>query len=632
MAFRYHPNTERVSQEGLETEWFRYNLDEPKDLVFDDGFVALDVECHSKQHKDIRLIQLFQPSWEKPIIFDTNKYSVREVYKVIKDKHLVAHNAAFELSLFQTDLGEKHCVFDNISDTLLLARVKYPTELESFGFDAVCTFIHGFDYYKAYAKDIGWLTEDIPKFKKAMQKSFLDTPKSYKRGEDLYHEQLHYSALDVMLMSKVYKDLRTVEDNFNIQLDYKVLKESLLSWEGLPIDHERVEGLKAKYQGLVDEATENLPSKPGSPGVELLVNSWVQVRALFDSTESDDTFLASVENDAERFPDNSELEVRAVWAKFIRQKRSAVKALTFLDKYQGERFNGFASATTITGRLRQDENNLMQIARGLKTAFGFPEGDPRYLVHADYSGLEMRMVAARLNEEVLVDKFRAGADLHRYAGSKIYGIPENQVNDYQRFVGKTANFALLYGSGGNRFAAMALKNAGLYIEENEAKRIVKDWKKGYPGIKAQHLAAGRLKDEQRIGVALNGRVMKSNMYSDYLANPNQSSAADCFKLGLIYLARNSLIPLVGIHDSYIIEAESKAEANAIGEKLYKCMLTGWFEGLKNAPVTDLLMPTVVSITQNWGEAEKGNALETIKYEGTYEDYLTFKEDVINGRL
>ncbi len=624
MVFRYLPSTPHIPL-GYENDEFRYGLDDPKDIKFTDEFVCLDIECHSKKHRDIRTVQLFQPSWEKVIILDTNQYSVREIYEAIKHKHLVAHNMAFELSLFQTDLGEPDCVFENINDTFLLSRIAFATEVEGFGFDNIAAHVHGFDYYKAYAKVLGWPDEDVPKFKKAMQKSFLDSPKSNKRDEPLTLEQLTYAMYDVLLMSKVYKEVRYYERDFNYQLDCKTLKTSLLSWKGLPIDHDRVTDLKIKYQKLVDEATDNLPEG-------LLVNSWVQVRKLFDSTESNDTFLASVENDAERYPDNSGLVEFGVYAKAIRQKRSAIKSVTFLNKYVGERFNGYASPTTITGRLQQDENNLMQIARGLKTSFGFTEEDTRYLVHYDFAALELRMLAVRINETVLLDKFRSGTDLHRYSGSQIYNIPEEEIDDHKRFVGKTANFALLYGAGSSRFAAMALKNAGLYLDEDEAKRIVRAWKKGFPAIKKQHQEAGRMDDDARIGRALNGRIMKPKMYSDYLANPNQSSAADCFKLGLVYLAKNGVVPLVGIHDSYLLEAENFADAERLGQVLYKCALVGWFEGIRNSQDPTLPMPGDISIAKNWGEAEKGNATKVIGTAGTYEDYLTFKEDTINGEL
>ena len=136
--FRYHPTTQRVSQEGMEDDWFRYNMDNPYNVDWrDDLPVMLDVETHGKAFNDVRLVQVFQEHWEKAIIWDTNHYPLADIYKVIKDKHLIIHNATFELSCFQTDLNLDGCPFKNFSDTFLLARKAFALDVEAFGFDAI---------------------------------------------------------------------------------------------------------------------------------------------------------------------------------------------------------------------------------------------------------------------------------------------------------------------------------------------------------------------------------------------------------------------------------------------------------------------------------------------------------------
>ena len=632
MAKRFQFLTEPVHS-WLETDLFRYRMDDPANIEFSNEPLMLDIETHGDDYTKVRLVQLYQASWDKAIIMDTNDYPLHYIYDFIKDKHLIIHNATFEIYCFMNDCNLDKIPFSNWSDTFLLARRKLYNKIEAFGLDAVAAHVHGTDYYKDYARSIGHTDEDdIKAYKKSMQKSFLDSPKSNKRLESLHYEQLHYSALDVLLMPKIYRELKDIEEEFIIQLDYKVIP-SLIRWTGLPIDHVRTEELKVKYQGLVDEATEELPDKPGEPGTPLLVNSWVQVRKLFDSAESDDTFLAGIEDQSKRDPDSLEKEDRARWAHYIRQKRSAVKAVTFLNKYQGERFKGYASPRTISGRLAQDNNNLMQIARGLKTAFGYedtPENKDKYLIHYDYAALELRMAAARLGETTLENLFREGRDLHTYAASSIYDKVESEVSEHERFVGKTANFGLLYGAGAARFCAMAMKNAGLYIREDEAKGIVRGWKKAYPGVKAWHQLMGRSRNNEDI--TLNGRFYKAKMYTDLLAIGNQGSAAEVFKLALLYLERQSIIPCVGIHDSFILEGVGLDQSRRKGERLYKCALVAWFEGIKSSKIPTLPMPGVVSIGKNWGDMEYGIKTEEIKHEGTYEEYLSFKDDVIAGKL
>ncbi|MCI4436842.1 MAG: hypothetical protein JHC33_08565 [Ignisphaera sp.] len=629
--FKYVPRTNRVTT-PLENDWFRYDMDDPKNLPYDMNLpLMLDTETHSDEMRDIRLIQLFQETWEKPIIIDTNSFSVDYIYSYIKYYHIVAHAVSFEIGVFRTDLGRNTgnslvCPFSKFSDTFLLARKALFNKVDGFGFDSVSKYIHQYDYYSEYAKTLGWSEEEAPLFKKSLQKSFLDSPKSNKRSQGLYYEQLHYAALDVLLLSKVYKELKYVEDEFIIQLDYKVIP-ALQEWQGLPIDQNKVAELKTKFNDIELECSLTLP-----PGLN--VNSYVQVRKLLNIEGSDDTALAEVEDQASRFPDDDTI-INAKFAKAIRSKRSAIKSITFLEKYEGDRFNGYASPRTISGRLAMENHNLMQIARTLKGAFGTAyqnerDGTNKVLLHYDYAALELRMAAVRLNETVLIELFEQEADLHRYAGSQIYDKPEEEINDHERFVGKTANFGLLYGAGGARFALMCLKNAGLYITEEDAKVVVKGWKKAYPVIKAWHDKMGRSKDQ--IDHTLNGRDYKANMYSDLLAIGNQGSAAEVFKLALVYLYKSKIPICVGIHDSFILECDTIEEARIVGEKLYKCALTGWFEGIKNSLYPTLPMPGAVSIGLNWGEMEKGQALEKIKYKGTYEEYLSFRDNVLNGEL
>ena len=637
MAKKFVFKTEKVDG-PLETDLFRYRMDAPWDIKFDqDQPVMLDVETHGDDYTNVRLVQLYQAHWDKAIILDTNDWDLETIYYTIWAYHLIIHNATFEMYCFMNDCNLKKNPFSSWSDTFLLSRRSLYNKIEAFGLDSVAAYVHGKDYYKDYARSLGYVeTGDkecpIKKYKKSMQKSFLDTPKSNKRSEALHLEQLHYSALDVLLMPKIYRTVKDIEDEFIIKLDYLVI-ESLVQWTGLPINHAIVEELKVKFQGLVDEAIEELPDKPGEPGTPLLVNSWVQVRKLFNSEESDDTFLASIEDESKRDPDNLEKEDRARWAHYIRQKRSAIKSVTFLKKYVGERFTGYASPRTISGRLAQDNNNLMQIARSLKTAFGYedlPGNEDKYLIHYDYAALELRMACARLGETTLERLFRDGNDLHRYAASSIYDKVESEINDHERFVGKTANVGLLYGAGAARFCAMAMKNAGLYIREDEAKGIVRGWKKAYPGIKDWHQRMGRSKNNE--DVTLNGRFYKAKMYTDLLAIGNQGSAAEVFKLALLYLDRNGIIPGVGIHDSFLKEVVTLPAAREQGEKLYKCALTAWFEGIKSSKIPTLPMPGVISIGKNWGDMEHGIKTEEIAYGGTYEEYLEFKDDVIAGKL
>ena len=625
--FRYSPTTARVSQEGMEDDWFRYNMDSPESIEIDTKYpILLDVETHGKAFNDVRLVQIFQETWEKAIIFDTNKYSLYSIYKLISPHHVVAHNFTFEASCFQTDLNLDGCPFKNFSDTFLLARKAFALDVEAFGFDAIAAHVHEFDYYKQYARELGWSADDVPKFKKALQKSFLDSPKSYKRGEDLYYEQLRYAGMDVVLMSKMYKAVKHVEEEWIIQLDYKFIPWALKYQKyGLPVDKSKWSHAWLNSQGEIDGATSLLPEG-------LNVNSWVQVRKLFNSDASDDTFLASVENDFERLPDNPELEDRARWAHNIRIKRRYIKQQAFLRSYDVPRITGFVSPRTKSGRIAAEELNMLQIPRALKYIFGFEEKE-KYLVYADFSNLELRMLAALINEEKMVEKFFNKEDLHTYSGSEIYEKDPADVSKAERFIGKFFNFSAGYGAGAARLCGMLMKEAGIYMTEDDMRPKLKKWKTAWPAIKGMHQINGRSKDN--VARTIGGRVVNCDMYTDLNAIPPQGSAAEVFKLAHLYMIKSKpeIFMCNAIHDSYITQCDTLGEARRDAEIIAKSMIVAWFETIQNSEVPDLPMPTDAVIGHNWQDLEiEAEGTETISYAGTHEHYLEIKEDVLNGRL
>lgn len=630
---KYYPRTPLVT-EPLETELFRYNLDDPLSIDYTDEEVMLDIETHSKKMADIRLVQIYQASWDKAIIFDTNKYPLDEIYQVIKDQHLIIHTATFEMSCFQSDLGLRVAPFTNWSDTFLLSRIALADEVQAFSLDVVAEAVHGRNYYTEYAQTLGYTASEAAAFKKALQRSFLDSPKSNKRALPLTYEQLYYAALDVLVMPKIYRSLKHVENQFIIQLDYKVIPfMQKYQWYGLPVDKSEWRLAWDKAQNKIEEASQVLPE-------ELNVNSWVQVRKLFNSTASDDTFMAEQENEAKRNPEDIEKAERAKWAHAIRQKRKYIKQQAFLTTYvKSDRVKGFFSPRTISGRLAAEADNVLQIPRELKHIFGY-EDKNKYLIHCDYAALEFRMLCAVLGEEIIESLLRDGVDIHKYAASGIYDKPMNEITKWERFVGKTANFGLAYGAGGKRFADMAMKNAGLYIPEDESKKIVKAWKKLYPGVKEWHDRNGRSKDNKDI--TLNGRPYWANLYTDLNAIKIQGTSAEVFKLANLYTywydqTVETVKMLNTIHDSQIEEADTLEDARRKGLRMYKCMLVGWFEGIKNSKIPDLPMPLDVNIVQNWADAdvdlgEQKGFREDLTFSGSYEEYLSFKDEVLSWKF
>lgn len=448
--------------------YFRYMMDKPEDLLDEkhpchlksEEPLFIDVETHNKDYSNIRLIQIYQEGWPQVIEFDTNETSVREVYDVIKDMHVVSHMSTMEISCFQNDLkpdGVEWCdykpgnPFEQFSDTFLLARRALYNKIDGFSLDKVAAHIHGVDYYKDYATTLGLTQAQIDGYKKYMQKSFLDTPKSDKRNTPLVEEQLIYGALDVLVMPKIYEELKYTEQEFIVKLDYMFINHcTRYQHIGLPLMLGHWEEHKETQDGLIQEAIDFMPHK-------FNFRSYKQVRALLRSNESDDAYLAQVMDGTDMLDngeeacqwyadDPSHFAYRQNCAEYIRQYRSAIKRVEYLTAYkkQYNKFGvvkGYISPRTISGRLAGDEINMLNIPRSLKDLFGFKPGSGYCLCYSDYSQLELRMTAAVLNEHAMIEKFMNDEDIHVYAASEVYDKAPAVITKAERFIGKFFNFS-----------------------------------------------------------------------------------------------------------------------------------------------------------------------------------------------
>src|SRR5699024_10221954 len=130
----------------------------------------------------------------------------------------------------------------------------------------------------------------------------------------------------------------------------------------------------------------------------------------------------------------------------------------------------FLQTEARTGRLSSTEPNLQNIP--IRTELGsrlrgyFVAGDGNVLVDADYSQIELRILAHVTGDEAMQQAFRDGADIHRSTAAKIYHIPESEVTPQLRSASKAINFGIMYGKG----AYSLSKDLGVTIKEADAFR------------------------------------------------------------------------------------------------------------------------------------------------------------------
>ncbi|MGD9896233.1 MAG: DNA polymerase [Candidatus Methylacidiphilaceae bacterium] len=222
-----------------------------------------------------------------------------------------------------------------------------------------------------------------------------------------------------------------------------------------------------------------------------------------------------------------------------------------------------------SGRFSCAEPNLQQVARGkLREAFVAPPG--KLLVIADYSQLELRIVAAIAGEKRMIEAFQAGRDLHQETADRVLGTKGSSKDARQ--IAKSLNFGLVFGMGAPAFQQYAKTNFNVDLTLDEAKSLRARFFKAYPAIAAWHesekdswddWATTRLGRRRQVGDKLCARIN----------HPVQGGAADGVKLALLDLdralpAHSRIVALV--HDEFVVETPEESAEEVAALTVY-CM-------------------------------------------------------------
>ena len=263
-----------------------------------------------------------------------------------------------------------------------------------------------------------------------------------------------------------------------------------------------------------------------------------------------------------------------------------------------------------TGRLSSNDPNLQNIPvrspRGEAIRRGFIPRDGWRFVVADYSQIELRLLAHFSEDESFIEAFRAGRDIHRETAALIFAIPEAQVSSEQRARAKTINFGTIYGQG-----PFALSKQ-LNITQDEAKAFIEKYFAQFPGVRGyldrmvnfarEHGYVETLSGRRRFIPELKDKSFNIRSFGERVATntPLQGSAADLIKRGMILLhaalreRKHQARLLLQVHDELVLEAPP-AEVDAISA-LTKQMMES---------AAQLRVPLIVDVGvgTNWRDAK-----------------------------
>jgi DNA polymerase-1 len=270
----------------------------------------------------------------------------------------------------------------------------------------------------------------------------------------------------------------------------------------------------------------------------------------------------------------------------------------------------YMQAVAATGRLSSNNPNLQNIPirteRGKEVRKSFIPRDENYvLLAADYSQIELRIIAALSEEENMMEAFKNGEDIHASTAAKVFNVPLEEVTRAQRSNAKTVNFGIVYG-----VSAFGLSNQ-TDLSRSEAKELIDTYYETYPKLKAymaaqvdfarEHGYVETVLNRRRYLKDINSRnaMVRSGAERNAVNAPIQGSAADIIKLAMIHIHNRfekenfKSKMLLQVHDELVFDAH-KDELEIIRPIIKYEM--------ENAFKMSVPLDVEVGIGENWLEA------------------------------
>ena len=386
--------------------------------------------------------------------------------------------------------------------------------------------------------------------------------------------------------------------------------------KGFKVDMDILRQLQVKFTGQIEKLTESIYEYSGE---EFNINSPKQLGViLFEKLnlpvvkKTKTGYSTDVEVLEELFDKHPIIEKMLEYRQLLKLKSTYVDGLmNIVDQDTGRIHSKLNQAVAATGRLSSTEPNLQNIpvkteaGREIRKAF-VAENDDYVLVDADYSQIELRVLAHISQDENLIESFLKEEDIHTRTASEVFDVPLDEVTDIMRKRAKAVNFGIVYGIGDFSLGK------DLKISRKEAKKYIENYFARYPKVKEyMDKTIADAKENGYVTTIMNRRRYIPELASKNAINrafgermamntPIQGSAADIIKAAMVkvfnQLMENNMKSrlILQVHDELIIEAHiSEVEQVKILIK----------ENMENA--AQLLVPITVDVNtgKNWYEAK-----------------------------
>ena len=396
----------------------------------------------------------------------------------------------------------------------------------------------------------------------------------------------------------------------------RVLSE--MEYEGVNLNKKFLEDYSKVLTKLIIKKEKDIYKKAG---VEFNIASPKQVgQVLFEKLEipyrwrktASGQHSTSEEKLTELSKDNKIVADILLFRRYAKLRSTYVDALPLMINPETKRVHSsFNQARAATGRLSSEAPNLQNIpikndeGREIRKAF-IPRDKDHILLAADYSQVELRLIAEISKDKNMLDAFQKGQDIHSATAAGVYNVPIEEVTPEQRRNAKTVNFSITYGAGATNLSRQ------LNIKRGEAKELIENYFKQYNGLQNYMTEIIEFAKENGYVETLLGRkrelrdinskngLIRSNAERMAINTPIQGTAADMIKIAMINISKEfkkqkfKSKMILQVHDELVFDVHRK-ELKIVEPIIVDLM--------KNA-IPDLKVPILVEAGtgENWLEA------------------------------
>ena len=554
--------------------------------------IAIDTETTGLDPhiSKIRLIQLAAKGMPVLVIdcstfLPEGVHILRELFSTIGIK--VFQNAKFDLQfLLALEIPPPSAIFDTMLAAQLLRTSEGPQRV---GLDELVRH---------------YLGENISK----------DNQKSDWSGV-LTREQLEYAAKDAEVLLQLRKEMLTQLKQNNLveaaRQEFACVRAiAQVEYNGISLELSRWNELKEKIQQEQQLWLDKLYEYTGHPTIQMSFFDDKVVNSI--NMDSNKQLLELLHKNGIVVENTSRHEL-APYAQnplvhiLTEYRRTAKLLSTFLyslpqqiHPVTGRLHPKYSQIGSWSGRMSCGGPNIQQIPRdkNFRACFCAPEG--KKLIIADYSQIELRVVAEISKDARMIESYRNGEDLHRLTAALVSGKSISQITKEERQSAKAMNFGLVFAMGAKGLQSYAEETYGVAMTLQQAEQFRNRFFNAYQGVASWHKKLKNNPPAQSRTIAGRKHVYGNNAGLSGLCNtPVQGSAADIIKnaLGLLVdrLDNSSTKILAVVHDEIVLETESE-KASEVAEILKETMESAGADYLKLVPVV-----AEVEIAYSWAE-------------------------------